>query len=215
MKAQSSVVLFIIIGACILAFSLPVLIAGGRLERHDDIILFSRYTATATPLDRELTREAYALLFFSPTSSSGGASSSGVILGFPFTLTYTPVTGLTTIPIPPTLWNATFTSTVNSSGNFGPSPTPTWTLTLTPSPTYTFTPTGTITPPTSTQTRLPTFTPLPTNTPKLTNTAKPTSTIKPTSKPTNTPKPTNTRKPTNTPKPHSNSTPTPSGSYEN
>jgi hypothetical protein len=226
-KAQGAIVVLVFIGVCILAFSLPVLIAGGRPDTHADIVLMPRHTATATPLDRALTQEAFALLFFTPTTSSLIIPvSGGDTLSASFTPTIT-ITSLAAISgsVSPTLSSTPtsrplfFATSTAGGGIISSSPTSTRTRTPTPRPTFTsmFTPTRTrtLTPtstvaatlqPTGTMTLaltatvVVTMTPLPTNPPPptSTNTLPPPSTYT-SIPPTNTPKV--TQKPSNTPKP--------------
>lgn len=207
MKAQGAIVVLVIIGACILAFNLPVMLAGGRPDTHDDIILLPRHTATSTPLDRALTQEAFALLFFTPTSSLIIPISGGETLVPSLTSTYTLTSIVSsgsptpTLSFTPTSRSIFFPTATIADGN-GPLPTSTRTPTLLPRPTLTlrFTPTltrtmtatPTIAPtlqPTSTMIPSPTATPGFTDTPRPTNTPRPPNTHRPTQQPSDTPEP--------------------------
>lgn len=69
-NVKSSVIIYILLGTVVIAFSLPFIIVGANTETRPDIVLNPRYTATATPVNRALTREAFANLFFTPTFTS-------------------------------------------------------------------------------------------------------------------------------------------------
>ena len=224
-KNRSLIVPLIVISICLLAFGIPFLFFNGVDQSRDDIVLLPRYTPTPTPLDRVLTQQAFANLFFTPTNSQNllgagqATSTESFVLSIPITgltatHTYTP----TVAPLSPTAtrwYSFLFPTPTRTSGVFirptRTSPPPTFTPTK-PSPTNSKTPTqpsptSTNTPvtPTLTSTPVPptnTNTPIP---PTLTNTpVPPTDTpIPPTSTPvppTDTPVP-----PTDTPVPPTDS----------
>lgn len=198
-RQQGFAIPVVVIFICLLAFGIPYLVSGGR-DAHSDVVLVPRQSPTPTPLDRILTQQAFANLFFTPTSDSffkilvtGPSATPG--LGSP-----TPVDGFaspTSAVVPPIY---AFFTRVSDGGNSFSSPTSP--PTLTPLPTRTPIPTNT---PVPTNTPIPTATnsPVPTNTaaPTVTYTSAPTDTnVPPTS--TNTPAPTDTSEPpTNTPVP--------------
>src|SRR5678810_798337 len=68
-NSQISVVILVLVGTCMLAFYFPFVFGGDRLETRPDIVLTPRFTTTPTPIDRAMTREAFALQFFTPTNT--------------------------------------------------------------------------------------------------------------------------------------------------
>ncbi len=230
-RQQGFAIPIVVMFVCLLAFGIPYLVSGGR-DAHSDVVLVPRQSPTPTPVDRILTQQAFANLFFTPTSDSffkilvtGPSATPGA--GSP-----TPANGFaspTPAVVPPIF---AFLTRVSDGGGFFESPTslPTFTPlpTKTPIPTNTLVPTNTQIPtttnsPVPTNTAVPTVTytsaptdtnvpPTPTNTPAPTDTsAPPTNTLDP---PTNTPEPpTDTPEPppTDTPEPPPTDTPVPGG----
>lgn len=204
-RQQGFAIPVVVMFVCLLAFGIPYLVSGGR-EAHSDVVLVPRQSPTPTPVDRILTQQAFANLFFTPTSDSffkilvtGPSATPGA--GSP-----TPANGFaspTPAVVPPIF---AFLTRVSDGGGFFESPTSL--PTLTPLPTKTPIPTNT---PVPTNTQIPTTTnsPVPTNTPAPTETytPAPTETDIP---PTNTPIPTDTSAPaTNTSEPLPTDTPEP------
>lgn len=204
-RQQGFAIPVVVMFVCLLAFGIPYLVSGGR-EAHSDVVLVPRQSPTPTPVDRILTQQAFANLFFTPTSDSffkilvtGPSATPGT--GSP-----TPANGFaspTPAVVPPIF---AFLTRVSDGGGFFESPTSL--PTLTPLPTKTPIPTNT---PVPTNTQIPTTTnsPVPTNTPAPTETytPAPTETDIP---PTNTPIPTDTSAPaTNTSEPLPTDTPEP------
>ena len=217
-RQQSLVIPFVVLGVCLFAFGIPYLFFRGVDDSRDDIVLAPRFTPTPTPLDRILTQQAFADLFFTDTAMPILAgipipSSTEVLLvSIPITgatATYTPTVTPTRTPTR-TLIPIFPTRTSSGGGGFIPSATPT-----SPPPTSTATkppPTSTASKPSPTSTPIvvvtvtsssipPTETPIP----PPTNTSIPLPTNTPIPPPTNTPipPPTNTSipPPTNTPEP--------------
>lgn len=219
-KNRSLVVPLVVISICLLAFGIPFLFSMGSDQSHDDIVLSPRFTPTPTPLDRVLTQQAFANLFFTPTNSQiflgvfQATSTESFVLSIPitgptlsFTPTFTPASPTATrwfvfgFPTP-TRTNGVFVRPTQTS--LPPTSTPTR-----PSPTNTFTPTKPSPTNTSTPIIIASSTSSPTSSPTSTNSPEPspTNTSVP---PTNTPvPPTDTPvPPTNTPVPPTN-TPVP------
>lgn len=226
-RQQGFAIPIVVIFVCLLAFGIPYLVAGGR-DTHSDVVLVARQSPTPTPLDRLLTQQAFANLFFTPTSDSifkilvtGPSATPGT--GSP-----TPANGVgssTPAVVAPIF---AFLTRVSDGGGFFENPTSAPTLpplsTKTPLPTNTLNPTAvnTSTPaPTITQTPADTLTPVPTvtdvpqtNTPEPTDTSvPPTDTSVPPPTDTQVPPPTDTPvpQPTDTPEPLPTDTPVPGG----
>ena len=141
---QSLVIILAVIGISAFAFGIPFMVYGERPERHDDIILLPKYSATPTPLDRTLTREAFALRFFTPTRQplvlfALNANVSPTASGSPTSTHIIPVSGGTATVIATTSGTVTQTplpyyqtqTKVNDTNPSSPTPT----STLTPSQT--------------------------------------------------------------------------------
>ncbi len=210
-RQQGFVIPVVVIFVCLLAFGIPYLVAGGR-DTYSDVVLVPRLSPTPTPLDRILTQQAFANLFFTPTNEPflvfGNQPSPTTDFGIL-------VTGNTVTPagsVTPTNTVAPFFDLLTRvSGGGGLFPSPTSSITPSPIPTNTdiptvtksATPLPTNTPvPTETDTPLPTDTDIPTNSPVPSDTAEP---------PTDTPIPTDTSEPppTDTPEPPPTDTPEP------
>ena len=236
-RQQGFAIPVVVMFVCLLAFGIPYLVSGGR-DPHADVVLAPRQSPTPTPLDRILTQQAFANLFFTPTSDSffkilvtGPSATPGA--GSP-----TPARGSsssTPAVVPPIF---AFLTRVSDGGGFFENPTsappptktpipntlvptntriPTATISSTPVPTNTSAPTDTYTPaptdtdvpPTSTSTQASTVTSEP-----PTNTAvSPTDTSAPPPTDTPEPPPTDTPEPppTDTPEPLPTDTPAPGG----
>jgi hypothetical protein len=204
-KSQSLVIPIVVVAVCLVAFGIPYLFFMGVDDSRDDIVLVPPFTATPTPLDRILTRQAFANLFFTPTKSpviiadTAVPTSTEAFVGI--LITGATATNSPTPSLSPTLTATrtlvSFFPTRTQSGGGNPLPSSTSTN---PSP-----PTATaiiIEPITSTPTapEPPTETPVP----------EPTDTPEPPPAETDTPKPVNTNKPpTKTPEPPATDTPEP------
>jgi hypothetical protein len=68
-RQQGFAIPVVVMFVCLLAFGIPYLVSGGR-DPHADVVLAPRQSPTPTPLDRILTQQAFANLFFTPTSDS-------------------------------------------------------------------------------------------------------------------------------------------------
>lgn len=234
-RQQGFAIPVVVMFVCLLAFGIPYLVSGGR-DAHSDVVLAPRQSPTPTPVDRILTQQAFANLFFTPTSDSffkilvtGPSATPGA--GSP-----TPANGSsssTPAVVPPIF---AFLTRVSDGGGIFENPTnaptlpplptktpiptntlvptntqiPTATISSTPAPTNTTAPTGTYTP-APTDTDVP---PIPTNTQASTVTSEPpTNTPVPPPTDTQAPPPTDTPvpQPTDTPEPLPTDTPVPGG----
>jgi len=206
---------------CLFSFGIPFLLAGGGQDTYSDILLQPRASSTPTPLDRALTQQAFASLFFTSTSFpviQGDTEAPSPTLPAAGILVTGPTTTATISPTPTKTLFPIFVALTRISSGGGLFSNPTATLTSTPLPTHTAVPTATLS-----LTPLPTNTPAPTNTftPEPTNTHQPTNTLEPTGtpvSPTDTPvPPTNTPvpPPTNTPEPPPTNTPNSGGNSTN
>lgn len=167
-KSQSLIIPVIVIGVCLIAFGIPLLFSVGVDDTHDDIVLAPRFTPTPTPLDRALTQQAFADLFFSPTaplvltntpfSTSTAQLAAAILITGPTssstpTITASPTASRTPISIFPT-------RTQSDPNNPIPTPTnlPTNTATKIPptnTPIVVVTNTSSPLPPTNTSTSIP------------------------------------------------------------
>lgn len=217
-RQQSLVIPVVVILVSLLAFGIPLLVLGTD-NAHDDIVLSPRFSPTPTPLDRIFTQQAFAALFFTPTTTTANTPRptlteelvAAILLTGPTsalpTITPSPTATRTLISIFPTRTQSNSTPPSPSVTPTIPTPTntpiPTSTNSVTPLPTNTLTPTST-----SSATPLPTNTPIPTTAvPTATRSATPPPTFTATQIPTNTPQPTETSTPipsTNTPVPPTN-----------
>jgi hypothetical protein len=162
-RQQSLVIPIIAIFVCLLAFGIPYLFLGVE-DTHADVVLVPRFTATPTPLDRILTQQAFAALFFSPTppqilAEVPTSTESLVILitgpTLTFTPTITPTVTTSRTPTPTHTLIAVFPTRTQSGGVASATSTPT-----NPRPTSTPIVIATITS-TAEETESPTETPVP------------------------------------------------------
>ena len=108
-RTETVVIMFALLGAAYFALRLPFMVYGGAPEFHDDI-LAPRFTPTPLSAERAMTQQAFAMMFFTPTSTAAPAQ--------PFFAFLIPNTGRT----------QTFTPAATITNTVTPSPTPTRTL---------------------------------------------------------------------------------------
>ena len=87
------------------ALGIPFIVSGPGQDKLDDVVLQPRYSPTPTPLSRALTQQAFAALFFTPTSSPKPTDA-----GLAFLL---PITGATATSTPTLTSTATITLTAS------------------------------------------------------------------------------------------------------
>lgn len=197
-KTETVVILFALFGAVYFALRLPFLVYGGAPELRDDV-LQPRNTATPLSAERAMTQQAFAMMFFTPTSTTEPSQPffAFLIPNTGNTRTFTPtgtITNTPTITASPTRFIPPVQQTqTEQSGGGGPilpglTRTPALNSTST-SPIFTATeiigtPSQSITETSVSFTE--------TSAPPATDTPKPVNTNKP---PTHIPKPTNTPEP--------------------
>lgn len=104
-KTAEGVIMWIaLLGALYFALRLPFMVYGGTPQFHDDV-LQPRNTPTPRSPEREMTQQAFALMFFTPTHTAGPTQ--------PFFAFLLPITGATETftPTPGTAFQPTLSVT--------------------------------------------------------------------------------------------------------